>query len=160
MGRSRKTRSQNGISSGTLCRIVPSTDRGEAYLFVEDLWLLNSQGSGGKHELTMSSLVAFNLGIQHYDFSTTANSVFSTKSATALAHQFYPLAMVSYLTTKPASPAGKINLYQVSPPSTSSVMAEWYEQHQRAPISKSAPIVTTPKKASSATSKQHQGMPC
>ena len=49
----------------------------------KDSWPLNSQGSDGTRELIMSSLVAFNLGIQHYDFSTTANSVFSTLKATS-----------------------------------------------------------------------------
>ena len=64
-------------SSGTLCHTIHSIDRGEAHLVIEDSWLLNSQGSDGKRELNMSSLVAFNLGIQRYNFSTAANSVFS-----------------------------------------------------------------------------------
>ena len=58
-------------------------------MVIEDLWPLNSQGSDGKRELTMGLLVAFNLGIQHYDFSTTANSVFPTLKATC--YGAYPL---------------------------------------------------------------------
>ena len=83
LGRSHKNRSQGGGASGILCRDIYSTDRGDNHLVLEDSWPLNSQGSDGKHELTMSSLVAFNLGVQCYDFSTIANSVFSTLNVTS-----------------------------------------------------------------------------
>ena len=77
LGRYHETRSPSGRAPGSLCRTLHSIDRGDAHLVQEDSWTLNSQGSDGKCELTMSSLVAFNLDIR-YDFSTTANSVFST----------------------------------------------------------------------------------
>ena len=85
LGRSHKNRSQGGGASGILCRDIYSTDRGDNHLVLEDSWPLNSQGSDGKCELTMSSLVAFNfnLGVQCYDFSTIVNSVFSTLKATS-----------------------------------------------------------------------------
>ena len=41
----------------------------------------------------MSSLVAFNLGIQYYDFSTTANTVFLTSNIGGLGCSNGPLSM-------------------------------------------------------------------